>query len=269
MKIQSIMSMLKRMEGTTARVTLSNKQVEEIAEKIGHKRLSEVISGMAQRHPNLKIDVAAKSSQQGFTIGAVKFREGKQVLGTGALSVTGLGTEQAVVKSRMNAGSVFYSNCYMDFAYNPKLQDLEVTTSVKNGTLYCKSRNGNFFGGHVKLDLQKLPDTKKTQVFEWANTCFANGAQTIRDFLAGKFPKLEKIAIAKKPTNIELGNFKNTSSSDKLAILDKKTTEIMHRIEQVKNPKNPTLDQIKSVTTSYNKAIEEAKKLGVDISDII
>ena len=106
--ISRLITTLGKLEGSLARFTVSGKQMLQGLEKGKNvpTEISDTLAGLIRKHPKLKADVAYKSSEQGFTVGTVTLRDGKQVIGNGVASVSGVGTEQAVVKMRLNAGKM-------------------------------------------------------------------------------------------------------------------------------------------------------------------
>lgn len=193
--ISKVIGALAKLEGSSARVTLTGEQLAKLAEAKGAPaNVSEAIAGLAKKHPQLKADVGYKVSEQGFTVGAMTIRDGKTVIGTGAGSVTGLGTEEAVLKMRMQLGKngeIFQYSGYNNLAHTPRIQDMEIATSMKNGVVETSSKIGEYGASRTRYDIPKATEALGVKneaqfALNTGNSLLERFTGKIRDFFAGK-----------------------------------------------------------------------------------
>lgn len=194
--ISKIIGTMSKLQGSSARITVSGKQMLQGLEK--NKKIptevSDTLAGIVRKHPKLKADVAYKVSERDFAVGAITLREGKQVIGRGAASISGLGTEQAVGKMRLDVGQngeILQCRAFNDYAHTPKIQDLELTESLKKGVLEAKSSWGDYGAGSVRLDIPKATEAAGLKeegavILKKANGFLDKITGKIRDVLAGK-----------------------------------------------------------------------------------
>lgn len=201
--ITKLIGVLGKLEGSSARVTMNGKQIQQALAQGKANEVSEAIAGLVKKHPELKADVAYKVSEQGFTVGAVTLKDGKQVVARGAVSATGLGTEEAVLKARINIGKngeIFSYSGYNDFAHNPTIQNMETSISVKNGVIESAGKNGQFSQGRCRLDIPKATEAlglkdEAALAVKKGNNYIEKSLQTFRDLFAGK-----EVNMGEKPT---------------------------------------------------------------------
>ena len=196
MNISRLISTLGKLEGASTKFTLTGKQILQRLEKGGGipTEVSDTLAGLVRKHPKLKADVAYKVSEQGFVIGAATLKDGKKVIGNGAASVSGLGTEQAVCKVRLNAGEngeILRYSGFNDLAHTPKVQELETTSSFKNGILESTSKYGKFGAAKTYLDIPKATEAMGLKeegavILKSANRILDKITSKLRDLFAGK-----------------------------------------------------------------------------------
>lgn len=194
--ISKIIGTMSKLQGSSARITVSGKQMLQGLEK--NKKIptevSDTLAGIVRKHPKLKADVAYKVSERDFAVGAITLREGKQVIGRGAASISGLGTEQAVGKMKLDIGQngeILQCRAFNDYAHTPKIQDLEFTESLKKGVLETKSSWGDYGAGSMRLDIPKATEAAGLKeegavILKKANSFLDKITGKIRDVLAGK-----------------------------------------------------------------------------------
>ena len=173
--INSIASSLGKIIGSSAKVTLGQKQLLQLTKsKLGDKA-AENIGKLLSKYPNAKATVAYKASERGFTVGALQIKNGKDVIANGAVSVTGLGGKNApLIKGRLNIGKngeVLSSKGWIDFRKPPKLQDIEMATSLKKGVLNMSSAAGKASNSYLKFDTVKATEALgiKAEAGEFVN----------------------------------------------------------------------------------------------------
>ena len=194
--ISKIIGTMSKLQGSSARITVSGKQMLQGLEKSKKipTEVSDTLAGIVRKHPKLKADVAYKVSERDFAVGAITLREGKQVIGRGAASISGLGTEQAVGKMRIDVGQngeILQCRAFNDYAHTPKIQDLEFTESLKKGVLETKSSWGDYGAGSMRLDIPKATEAAGLKeegavILKKANGFLDKITGKIRDVLAGK-----------------------------------------------------------------------------------
>lgn len=201
--ISKVISTLSKLEGSSARVTLSGKQVLQIAEKNGASaEITEAISGLLRKHPKLRADVACKASEQGFTVGAMTLRDGKEVVGRGAASISGLGTEEAVMKMRLSAGKngeIAQIRGWNNYAHTPRIQDYELSTSLRNGVVDTYAKAGEFGASRAHIDIPKAVEAAGLkEAMKKGNNFLEKFWGQFRDLLAGKEVDMQVSTLGKK-----------------------------------------------------------------------
>jgi len=182
-----------RLTGSSARMTLGKAQILKAASKQDTKAGKQLAKAF-EKMKDPKIDVAYKSSERGYTIGAFRFRDGKQVLATGAGSVTNLGKEDAVFKMRLNAGKngdIFSYSAFNDLSQTPRIQDIEITSSLKKGVYEATGQNGKFSAGRIRLDIPKAVEAAGVKeegalIAKKVNKVLEDYTQFARDIFTGK-----------------------------------------------------------------------------------
>ncbi len=193
MGIQKLIQAAAKLTGSSARVTMGKTQILKAVGKESPKAAEE-LTKVFNKMKNPKVTLAYKASENGYTVGAFALRDGKKVIANGAGSVTGLGTENAVLKMRFNAGKngeIFSYSGFNDLAHTPRIQDINSTASLNNGVYELTSRIGNYGGGRVRLDIPKAVESfglkeEGALITKKVNKVLENGTQIIRDTLAGK-----------------------------------------------------------------------------------
>lgn len=191
--ISKLISTATRLTGSSARVTLGKTQILKAVDKQDTKAGKE-LAKVFGKMKDPKIDVAYKASERGYTVGAFRVRDGKQVLASGAGSVTNLGKEDAVFKMRLNAGrngDVFSYSAFNDHAHSPRIQDYEVVSSLKKGVLETTTKNGKAAGVRMRLDIPKAVESvglkeEGALIAKKANKVLEDYTQFARDIFTGK-----------------------------------------------------------------------------------
>lgn len=242
--ISKIIGTMSKLQGSSARITVSGKQMLQGLEKSKKipTEVSDTLAGIVRKHPKLKADVAYKVSERDFAVGAITLREGKQVIGRGAASISGLGTEQAVGKMRLDVGQngeILQCRAFNDYAHTPKIQDLEFTESLKKGVLETKSSWGDYGAGSMRLDIPKATEAAGLKeegavILKKANSFLDKITGKIRDVLAGKDVTMPtETPSAKKITS------KLTEKVNKNKITSKLTEKVDKGIPNLKKYKMP------------------------------
>ena len=195
--INSLIKGVSKLTGSSAKMTLGKKQVLGALEA-NNPQVAEKLGTIFGKMKDPKFDIAYKASERGYTVGAITIRDGKTVIGNGAASVAGLGTEQAVIKMRMNIGNngeVLRYSGFNDLAHIPTLQNAEISSSLKNGVLEYASRNGQAAGSYLRFDVPKATEAvglkeEGAVLVKKANGFVEKMYKPMKDLLAGKEVKL-------------------------------------------------------------------------------
>ena len=215
MNISRIAAKLAQLEGTSAKIKLGEKQIKKLGEKQIKKLaenskpgITEALQKALNKYPNAQAEVAYKVSQQGFAVGAVEIKNGKEVLGRGAASITVFGTETPIAKMRVNLGKNgdVYSQCgYFDLSKTPKLEDIESALSMKKGIITAESKLGDFASGYQRLDAKKLleffgVEKAGSEIIEEGNNYIKKIVKELRKTVSGK--KGTPADVLKKPKDL-------------------------------------------------------------------
>lgn len=189
MNISKIAAKLSQLEGSSAKIKLGEKQMMALAKKSDEPAVAEALQKALSKYPKAQAEVAYKVSEQGFTVGAIKIKNGKEVIGRGAASVTGLGTETPIAKVRLNIGKngeVYTSGGYFDLGKTPKIEDMECALSIKKGVITTEVKGWTC--GYQRLNVPKAAEMfglEKfgSEVLENANDFLKENIKMFKNFL--------------------------------------------------------------------------------------
>ncbi len=220
MGMNKIIGLVNNFKGTSMRMTLGKKQIVQMAKNKVSDGFAQTVEKGLGRLKDPKLDVAYKASERGYTVGAYPLRDGKKIVSRGAASITNLGSETPIIKMRLSAGKngdAFQANEFVDFAHTPRIQDVNMNLSIKNGVIESTSGCGRYGASHLKADIPKLTKElgleaegiKLAETFN--NQVFAEGIQLWRGFLSGK-TNLFGSPIEKVKT-VDAGLFKKVAAA--------------------------------------------------------
>lgn len=261
--ISKVIGILGKLEGNAARMTVSGKSALKIAEAKGAPtELTDALSGLVRKHPKLKADIGYKVSEQGFTVGTVTLRDGKQVVGTAAGSVSGLGTDAAVLKARMQLGKngeILQYRGFNDLAHTPRIQDAEVAASLKNGVLETSSKNGKAGAASCRIDIPKATEAiglkeEAALALKKGNSFIGDTWNQLRNLLAGKEFKIPEFSPFGKKQMVNKLEVKN------LNIKQKDINDVLMK------SKNDMVKEAK-VKVDFAKIEQELKAAGKKINE--
>ena len=160
-RIQQVFGLLRNLKGT-ANLTLNKRVLTEVVKTVNlsddaNKVIQGVLSGM--KSPKLKI--ACKNSEQGFTIAGFQFLNEGRALANGAVSLTGKGVEDAVVKLRSSIGEkgkYVRLNLWTDLGKDINLFSSRFNTSINDDILGVSAKVGDTFGTNIKLNIKEAVD---------------------------------------------------------------------------------------------------------------
>lgn len=154
---QKLMSTLPKMEGASGSVHLSKKQLEIIGENNG-KGTKEIISQILSGTKNPSVDIAYKSKSN-YSIAGLQIRDGKKVVGSGAISIVNPNSKDAVVKYRASLGKkskLASVNGFLDAGVPADSRDFSMGFVRRDGKITSHAAIGESTEHHLKLDEDKL-----------------------------------------------------------------------------------------------------------------
>lgn len=154
---QKLMSTLPKMEGASGSVHLSKKQLEIIGESNG-KGTKEIVSQILSGTKNPSVDIAYKSKSN-YSIAGLQIRDGKKVVGSGAISIVNPNSKDAVVKYRASLGKnskLAYANGFLDAGVPANSRDFSMGFVRRDGKITSHAAIGESAEHHLKLDEDKL-----------------------------------------------------------------------------------------------------------------
>lgn len=152
--IKTVVKELPKMEGTAGKISLGKKQLAFMGEK--GKALSKVLSGVDAS----AVDIAYKSKAN-YSIAAFRLRDGKNVVGQGALSIQNPATDKTILKYRAAVGEngkIATSNGYVDANVPMDIRNVSFGAFRKGGKLSYDAELGKTTAFHLKADEKALTD---------------------------------------------------------------------------------------------------------------
>ena len=155
-----IVKMLPKTEGAAGRITLGRTQLTQIAQQ--DQKVAKAINKALEKTTNPKLDIAYKA-ESNYAIAGMRLRDGKKVIGQGAVSITNPGSSQAVVKYRAsaNGGSTLQANGFLDAGKVADGKDMAVSLSRKGGKVKSDLEIGQATRHHIEFDEQQAVDLAK------------------------------------------------------------------------------------------------------------
>lgn len=218
-----IVKMLPKTEGAAGRITLGRTQLTQIAQQ--DQKVAKAINKALEKTTNPKLDIAYKA-ESNYAIAGMRLRDGKKVIGQGAVSITNPGSSQAVVKYRAsaNGGSTLQANGFLDAGKVADGKDMAVSLSRKGGKVKSDLEIGQATRHHIEFDEQQAVDLAKefdakdilqdyAEATNKLQRTLDSAMVDIRQGLRGEVPKAnlyEANKFMKKTLNAaELNKYKN------------------------------------------------------------
>ena len=265
MNISRIAAKLSQLEGTSAKIKLGGKQMMELAKKSDEPAVAEALQKALSKYPKAQAEVAYKVSEKGFTVGAVEIKNSKEVIGRGAASVTGFGTETPIAKMRLNIGKngeVYTGSSYVDLGKTPKIEDLEYALSVKKGVITTEAKAGDFIGGYQRLNAPKAAEMfglEKigAEVLDAGNNVLKEVIKKLRKIVSGKEEKVKAKMVAKDIEQAFAGKAGTGKKSVSEALKKEMVTdkEILEKLKEVALKQN---QEFKKNMEACKKSVSEA-----------
>ena len=152
--IKTVVRELPKMEGTAGKISLGKGQLAFMGEK--GKALSKVLSGVDAS----AVDIAYKSKAN-YSIAAFRLRDGKRVVGQGALSIQNPATDKIILKYRAAVGEngkIATSNGYVDANIPIDLRNISLGMTRKGGKFSYDAGLGKTTSFHLKADEKAFTD---------------------------------------------------------------------------------------------------------------
>lgn len=155
-----IVKMLPKTEGAAGRITLGRTQLEMLGKQ--DKKVGELVQKTLREVKEPKLDVAYKA-ESNYAIAGMRLRDGKSVIGQGAVSITNPGSSQAVIKYRAsaNGGKALQANGFLDGGKVADGKDIAVSLSRKGGKVKSDLEVGQATRHHIEFDEQQAVDLAK------------------------------------------------------------------------------------------------------------
>ncbi len=155
-----IVKMLPKTEGAAGRITLGRTQLEMLGKQ--DKKVGELVQKTLREVKEPKLDVAYKA-ESNYAIAGMRLRDGKSVIGQGAVSITNPGSSQAVIKYRAsaNGGKALQANGFLDGGKVADGKDMAVSLSRKGGKVKSDLEVGQATRHHIEFDEQQAVDLAK------------------------------------------------------------------------------------------------------------
>ena len=154
-KIMSkIVRSLPKTEGAAGRITLGRTQIEALGNQ--NQNAKRLVHATLNSLKNPKLDLAYKA-ESNYAIAGLRLRDGKEVVGQGAVSITNPGSSQAVVKYRasIDGGKTLQANGFIDGGKVADGKDIAAGMSRKGGKVKSDLEIGQATRHHIEFDEQK------------------------------------------------------------------------------------------------------------------
>ncbi len=126
-KKAKFLEMLQKMKGTKGQITLTKEQIRYLP-----KDVQEAIKPLLKGTKNPTAEIAYKAKAN-YNIAAIRVKDGENLVGTGAISLTKPGNPNGVVKARLNVKDKLCANGYVDGATPLKADDVAVAVTRRGG----------------------------------------------------------------------------------------------------------------------------------------
>lgn len=186
--LAKLVRMLPKAQGSAGKITLGAKQLEQIASK--NKEAAKAIEVFTRGTENPALDIAYKA-QSNYSIAGIKVRDGKKVIGRGAVSITNPGTNQAVIKYRA-ADSGIQANGFINGGGQAKADDIAMSFARKGGQIKADVQVGDAMAHHFVGNEQKLVDVAKDLNADSLLKKYVNVTRKLQQELDAKMVNIRK-----------------------------------------------------------------------------
>lgn len=146
--VGKVMNFIPKTQGAKGALSLGPKQLAELAKN--NAKAGRVINGLTKGVKNPTLDIAYKA-QQNYSIAGIKLRDGRKVLGQGAVSVTNPGSRDAVIKYKatVDGGKTMSANGFIDGGKTTNPNDIAMGVSRRGGTVKADVELGENMAHHI------------------------------------------------------------------------------------------------------------------------
>lgn len=152
--MKTLVKRLPAMEGSAAKVTFGQKQLNFMGKE--GKEISKLLSGVNAS----SVDVAYKANSN-YAIAGFRLRDGKKIVGKGAVSIQNPGTENTILKCRASLGEngkILSLNGYANAGVPADSRDIALGFSRKGGNMTYNAEVGKTGAIHVNANEQETID---------------------------------------------------------------------------------------------------------------
>ncbi len=184
--ISNVIRFIPKTEGAAGRVTLGRTQLEALGkqEKEAGELIQKVLSGL--KDPKLDIAYKAKSN---YAIAGIRLRDGKQVVGQSAVSLTNPGSSNSVIKFH-NSNPHGMSRGFIDGGKAADTSNMAVSSSRRNGMVQGNIEIGEAAALHYRGNeqgqiemLRNLGFDDVADVYTTFNNQFQKGADDVMAYI--------------------------------------------------------------------------------------
>lgn len=154
--ISKVVNVLPKMEGVSARMTLSAKQIEAFAAKADNETQKLLQEGL-KKYNSPTLDVAYKVKSN-YAIAGLRLKDGKNVVSQGAISLTNPGQANSAIKVRLSESNGEYAKGFFDAGKTPNIYDMSAKSSRKSGIISNEFRMGDVYGHNIRVSEGSIID---------------------------------------------------------------------------------------------------------------
>lgn len=262
--IPKIINLVSKIQGSKGAVSLGKKQLNMMAQE--NKAIQTIVKEL--KDPSLDIAYKAKSN---YNVAAFKLRDGKEAILNGAVSLQNPGTKESIIKYRLNLGDkgkAASSNGFADLGQIVDLDNMAVSTVVKNGKTQTQARIGDALGISAKVDqkeILQMTDNVAPEIKEFYETfrekqksILTDGWESLGKKLSGKdelkFKKVAPEGFAKASDKVmQEDDILTYLSKNKKLINDARITEIKKRKDIINEHMNEIREKFKKTPDPLDK----------------
>lgn len=285
--IGKIITTLNKMPGTRMNFSLGRKGMEQLAKGT---QFDDALKFLLSGAKKPQVDVALKSSEQGFTVAAMTFRDGKDEIAKLAASITGHGTADELIKMRTTGlNGIMQGRAHQYMALSPNVDDIALSVANKNGVMTMDQvcANGE---SHITYKTKELVEKfggpgSYDEGVKKVNGFLNNFTDKFRKLLSGEtVSKVKKVNETVEPKKIKSldeifeeacsgKHFDKTHYQEESAEVKEfleKAKKIEYRIKTIASKEHEeSRKTLEGAKEAFENAVKYAKERGVDIDDIV
>ena len=249
-KIMSkIVRSLPKTEGATGRITMGRTQLEALGSQ--NQNAQRLIHNTLDSLKNPKLDVAYKA-ESNYAIAGMRLRDGKKVIGQGAVSITNPGSSKAVVKYRASAdgGTTLQANGFIDAGKAADGKDIAIGMSRKGGKVTADTSVGQATRHHIEFDEQNGVEFAKQLDAKYLLEKYNQTTNKLQQMLNGMMDDTRKVLKGEvekaKPLSVKMKQA-DVPHFNKEVVVDKNFKKI------AKSAKKFSKEEVQKLKTKINK----------------